>query len=322
MPDLYTRFFPRFLGGNLVARIRVDASKAGIRKDWNSACEEFLRHCRIRNLSPHTAEYYREDLRYTQEILKLQYADELTKDKVDELVLHEMDKGNKVTAINSRLRGLRVFVHFCAEREYMDDFKYPLLKVDQEQKEPYTDEELRKLLKRPRTQSWNEWRCWAAVNMLLATGIRANTLVNMRVGDVDFKENTIFLQKLKNRKQQTLPLSSALRGVLQTYLKLWKWEKDTYLFPTYTNGIMRVSGLQGAIRRYNLDRGVSKTSVHLFRHTFAKNYILAGGGMVQLQAILGHSTLDMTRKYVNLYGQDIVRDFDKLNPLNNILKGN
>ena len=216
-----------------MARIRVDASKAGIRKDWNSACEEFLRHCRIRNLSPHTAEYYREDLRYTQEILKFQYADELTKDKVDELVLHEMDKGNKVTAINSRLRGLRVFVHFCAEREYLDDFKYPLLKVDQEQKEPYTDEELRKLLKRPRTQSWNEWRCWAAVNMLLATGIRANTLVNMRVGDVDFKENTIFLQKLKNRKQQTLPLSSALRGVLQTYLKLWKWEKDTYLFPTY-----------------------------------------------------------------------------------------
>ena len=35
--------------------------------------------------------------------------------------------------------------------------------------------------------------------------------------------------------------------------------------------------------------------------TFAKNYIMAGGGMAQLQAILGHSTLDMTRKYVNLY---------------------
>ena len=46
---------------------------------------------------------------------------------------------------------------------------------------------------------------------------------------------------------------------------------------------------------------------------------LAGGGMMQLQAILGHSTLDMTRKYINLYGNDIQRDFDRLNPLNNIL---
>ena len=42
--------------------------------------------------------------------------------------------------------------------------------------------------------------------------------------------------------------------------------------------------------------------------------------MIQLQAILGHSTLDMTRKYINLYGNDIQRDFDRLNPLNNILK--
>ena len=42
--------------------------------------------------------------------------------------------------------------------------------------------------------------------------------------------------------------------------------------------------------------------------------------MMQLQAILGHSTLDMTRKYINLYGNDIQRDFDRLNPLNNILR--
>ena len=303
-------------------KIRIDASEIGKRKNWSSAQEEFLRHCRLRNLSSHTLEYYRENLCYIQRILKLDYADELTKDKVDELIDHELDKGNKVGAINTRIRGLRVFIHFCAEREYLDDFKYPLMKMDQEQKEPYTDEELKKLLRRPRTEQWNEWRCWAAVNTLLATGIRANTLCNIRVGDVDFKQNTIFLQKLKNRKQQTLPIPSALKSVLQTYLKLWDWKKDSYLFPTYNYGYLSVHGLQGAIRRYNTSRGVSKTSLHLFRHTFAKNYILAGGGMVQLQSILGHSTMDMTRKYVNLYGQDVVRDFDKLNPLNNIVYGN
>lgn len=73
------------------------------------------------------------------------------------------------------------------------------------------------------------------------------------------------------------------------------------------------------MRHYNIARNVSKTSLHLFRHTFAKNYILAGGGLVQLQMILGHSTLDMTRRYINLYGSDVHRDFDKLNPLNNII---
>ena len=305
-----------------MAKIRINASDAGFRKRVSSAQEEFLRHCRLRNLSPRTQEYYRENLSYIRRVLKLEYVDELTKDRVDDLVDHEMNKGNKVVAINSRIRGLRVFIHFCAEREYLDDFKYPLMKVDQEQKEPYTEAELKKLLKRPRSDLWSEWRCWAVINTLLATGIRANTLVNMKVSDVDFKQNIIFLQKLKNRKQQTLPLPTALKGVLQAYLKLWKWTDDSYLFPTCHYGFLNVPSLQGAIRRYNLSRGVSKTSLHLFRHTFAKNYILAGGGMVQLQSILGHSTLDMTRKDVNLYGNDIVKDFERLNPLNNILNGN
>jgi len=209
-----------------VPKIRINASEIGFRKNVSSAQEEFLRHCRLRNLSPRTIEYYRENLNYVRRVLKLEYADELTRERIDDLVAHEMDKGNKVVAINSRIRGLRVFVHFCADREYLDDFKYQLLKTDQEQKEPYTDVELKKLLKRPRSELWNEWRCWAVVNTLLATGIRASTLINMRVGDIDFKQNIIFLKKLKNRKQQTLPLPTELKSVLQTYLKIWKWTED------------------------------------------------------------------------------------------------
>ena len=301
-------------------RIKVKPISEAERKDVSSAVDEYIQNCRLRNLSPRTIEYYWEDLTYFIRCMNLQFADEITREVVDQLVLHEMDKGNRATAINTRLRGIRIFVRFCAERGYLEGFKYPLMKVDQQIKEPYTDEELRRLLKRPRGNKWSEWRSWAAINTFLATGIRANTLINLRVKDVDFKQNIIFLQKLKNRKQQTLPLSKSLKDALQVYLKLWDWNRESYLFPTNSNTQMTVHTLDYSVRRYNHSRGVEKTSLHLFRHTFAKNYILAGGGMVQLQAILGHSTLDMTRKYVNLYGQDVNRDFDNLNPLNNIMR--
>ena len=88
--------------------------------------------------------------------------------------------------------------------------------------------------------------------------------------------------------------------------------------PSYEGNQLNLRSFQGPIRRYNISRGVTKTSVHLFRHTFAKNFILAGGGMVQLQALLGHSTMDMTRHYVNIYGTDLKRNFEMLNPLDNI----
>ncbi|MBQ7938463.1 MAG: hypothetical protein IJ283_08250 [Oscillospiraceae bacterium] len=48
--------------------------------------------------------------------------------------------------------------------------------------------------------------------------------------------------------------------------------------------------------------------------------MIAGGGLVQLHMLMGHSTLDMTRHYVNLYGADLSRDIERLNPLDNIKK--
>ena len=85
----------------------------------------------------------------------------------------------------------------------------------------YTDAELDKLLKRPTGDSFVEWRCWPAINTFLATGIRANTLVYIKISNVDFENDTIHLAKLKNRRQQFVPMSQSLKTALNIYLKLW-----------------------------------------------------------------------------------------------------
>jgi len=81
----------------------------------DKAIEEFLRHCKLKNLSPRTLEYYEEDLWYFKSHVSIQYADEISKEKLEELIEHEMNKGNRVTVINARVRGLRVFFRFCVE---------------------------------------------------------------------------------------------------------------------------------------------------------------------------------------------------------------
>ena len=75
---------------------------------------------------------------------------------------------------------------------------------------------------------------------------------------------------------------------------------------------------QQLVRRYNIKRNVNKTSCHLFRHTFAKQWILAGGDIFRLQKILGHSDLTVTKEYVNMFGQDLQLDFERFNPLDNM----
>lgn len=290
------------------------------RTTFSEAESAFIKHCRVKNLRPRTITYYAEDLNYFHTKVPVKYVDEITQDVFDDFIFQELEAGKKTSSLNTRIRGLRVFFTFCGEREYMKPIAPKLMKTDEEIKEPYTEAELKCLLQKPKSNRWTEWRTWASINYLISTGNRVSTVVNLKISDVNFDEMTIHLRQVKNRHQQFIPMSPALKEVLSDYLRTWEWHNYDYLFPTQEGGEMNVRSFQGAIRRYNISRGVSKTSVHLFRHTFAKNFILAGGGMVQLQALLGHSTMDMTRHYVNLYGLDLQRDYARLNPLDNLIK--
>ena len=60
---------------------------------------------------------------------------------------------------------------------------------------------------------------------------------------------------------------------------------------------------------------VHTTGIHRLRHTFAKQWVLAGNSVVALQKILGHSSLAITQHYVNIMLTDLEEDVNN----NNIL---
>jgi len=87
-------------------RMKVSEDFGRIRLDY--AVNEFIRHCRLRNLSQETQKYYQEDLNYFCRVMELTYADEVDSAAIERFIEHEMDKGNRIAAINSRIRGIRV----------------------------------------------------------------------------------------------------------------------------------------------------------------------------------------------------------------------
>lgn len=67
------------------------------------------------------------------------------------------------------------------------------------------------------------------------------------------------------------------------------------------------------------DAGGKKTSIHLFRHTFARKYLVdCGGNAFTLQKLLGHSMLDMTMHYCAIYDVDLVKNFDEFSSLSQL----
>jgi integrase/recombinase XerD len=196
---------------------------------------------------------------------------------------------------------------------YLVKFEISLIKADKEQKEPYSNENIKKLIRKPnlRNCGFVEHRNWVLVNYLLETGNRLNTVLNLKVEDIDLVNGMVILTKTKNRNSQYNPISETLIKTLTEYLRIYRFENDDYVFINELGEQMTRNSIQHSLARYNKKRGVDKTSIHAFRHTFAKHYITSGGDAFKLQRFLGHSTLDVTLNYVNLYSEDLKEGFDK-----------
>ena len=114
----------------------------------------------------------------------------------------------------------------------------------------------------------------------------------------------------------TIPLSSSMTAILARYMRTRGGKPEDYLFCEDTGEQLTEIALRRSIERYNRSRGVKKTGLHKFRHTFARMYITEiGGNAFKLQKLLGHSTLAMTRHYAAIYDQDLLGGYDDESPL-------
>lgn len=298
---------------------------------YQEAYEMFIQEKEAMNLSKATLRDYRLNLKIASDYFE--FTDEtpvnaITLPEIYRYINHLKNVGVAPATVQTYVRTLRCFVYWCMDenRRYIDPaYKIKLPKAQEEQIKFYNDEEVAALLERPkRNATFNEWRSWAITNWILATGNRASTVLDTRVGDIDFKRKEIILHHTKNGKAQIVPLSSTLEIVIKEYIRLWRKdvEDDAYLFPNIGDEKLGVNSLGAAFKRYCLDRGVTKTSVHGLRHTFARMWVKNNGNLFQLQKLLGHSTLDMTKRYARLFGEDLKDDFDKYSPLDTMSRKN
>lgn len=223
------------------------------------------------------------------------------------------DRGNQDTSVQTKVKSIRTFLYWCMdeERGWIMPYKICLPRADKILKTPYSKEELDSLLMQPRTNDLSEWRTWAAVSFIARTGIRLSSAVNVRWVDIDMEKHICLLRHTKTNEQYYVPIPTDAMLDLMVWQKVCPATREDYVFfSTYTEEKINANGLYQAIRKYNLSRGVEKTSVHLLRHTYATIYLQKGGRAERLQKILGHKTQEMTQRYVHFVTDDILEGID------------
>ena len=242
--------------------------------------------------------------------------DELEDSHLKQMVVNMRNSTLSPSSIASYIRTLKSFLSWC-NTNGKTQVNIKLYHAPETVKETYTEKELKILLKKPNVKSCNftEYRNWVIINLLLNCGCRAKTVRTFLIKDVNLNNQTITYRHTKNGKIQIVPLCSSMVSVLREYMRIRDGKENDVLFPNENNKPLTESGLRQGIENYNTSRGVNKTSIHLFRHTFAQHYLKNGGNSLYLQKILGHTTLAMTKHYCNIYDVDLVKTFDVFSPL-------
>ncbi|WP_082926845.1 tyrosine-type recombinase/integrase [Paenibacillus tuaregi] len=298
--------------------------------DFDCAVYSFLRYCRIRNLSGNTVDFYRDVLKELEKQLASQDVTrpiDITKDNV----LNAMDKkrnekikrGRAETpsdaTMNKLIRGWRAFFNWLHTEGFIDPNPFNgigVIKSERRVIETFSNAQVKALLDAPNRSTFTGYRDYVIMLTLLDTGIRISELASLRVTDINWGDRT-FKVYGKGRKERIVPFSRALEKHLREYVEIRGTVDTDCLFVNIDNGPFKVRGIQQAIQLYGRDARIKgvRVSPHTFRHTFAKMYIMNGGDSFSLQKILGHTSLEIVKMYVNLFSTDVAKQHAKFSPL-------
>ncbi len=152
-----------------------------------------------------------------------------------------------------------------------------------------TDEEMRKLYQ------FSSLELRQIVTVLIHTGMRKGELQNLSWSDLDFERDFIKLTRTKNGKTRYIPMNQVVKRVLLQ--RRIEKESPIWVFP---GPLEKPYNFRKAFDTARKKAGLDDVRIHDLRHTFASHLCMKGAGLMEVKALLGHSSLEMTERYSHL----------------------
>jgi integrase/recombinase XerD len=224
----------------------------------------------------------------------------ITREEFSAFIEHEQDRGLKPISVSTHLRSLSAFFHFLIEREVIHPdvlTRKMRIKVPDSLPRAIDPENVKKLL-----SVIKKSRDRAMIVLLLRTGMRIGEVLNTKLEDVHLDEKRIkIFEAQKNRLGRVVYISNDAEAALKTWLKC-RNSKGQYLFHGPGGRPLCYEAARSMFHKH-LDRAELSHkgyTLHCLRHTFASELLNAGMRLECLQQLLGHRSIEMTRRYARL----------------------
>lgn len=270
-----------------------------------------------KGISTRTEGWYWQSWKVFESVLDAATPDTLTKTELIKVVEALRARDVSPITVNTYARALNAFFKWLhVEGHCMKLVQIPRLKEPETVIATLKPDHIQRLMQ-TRPECHNQRRAQMVALTILDTGLRLKEALAVRRDDVDFDNLLLTVRNGKGGKQRVVPMSCELRKILSKFMSA----------NVSRTGLVFFSGEGSQMLQNNIRRDFGqlcsrvrisgvKGGFHCLRHTFAVNYVRNGGDVFRLQRILGHSTLDMTRRYVDLQTADLQAVHEKLSVLN------
>jgi integrase/recombinase XerD len=230
--------------------------------------------------------------------------------------------------INIRVRTMRAFLRFCYEdKGWLTEpihRRFKPIKAPVDTVEAFEPEEVKRMIAAIDDHQYTQFRTKVQLYVLLDTMARGGELLKIKRKNVDLAKLHIYLEPedTKLRTGRFVPLSVRSAKLLREYMEETEDFGSEHLFLTYEGEPMSEATLREHFSILGRVAGIKdkRVSPHTFRHTGALFYIMNGGDPFSLQKILGHSHMNMVRRYVQMTDMDVQNKHAAHSPLNYVFK--
>jgi integrase/recombinase XerD len=230
--------------------------------------------------------------------------------------------GLSIQTTNARLRFLKTFYNFLFNEEMVNvnpPEQVKFIKEDERIFQPLSEEEIQKILNVPDTSQYPQFRDKCIMYLLYDTGLRIKEAISLSVDDFDISGRRIILpaEKAKGRKSRIIPLSGlVIKMLIELITENQAHFDNRRIFLNWYGEPMAEDTFRRNLKRYVKKAGVTKPfSCHDFRRQSITEMLASGASLFAVQAIVGHSQISTTKKYVHFDEQIIKNQHELYSPL-------
>lgn len=287
----------------------------------------FLQHIKFeKRLSHHTLTAYEADLAQFTAYLKFQYdipePEKADFQQIRSWIVSLSDEGLEKKSINRKIATLRSYYNFLLRRKVIQIdpmLKIKALKADKTLPRYVEEKPMETLLDEVDFgDDFEGLRDKLILELLYGTGIRLSELLNIKINDFNFYNNTLIVLGKRN-KQRIIPMNAPLVGLLKNYLL-----KRNEIAQIPDNQILILTDLgyeaypmliQRIVKKHlNLVTTLEQKSPHVLRHTFATHLLNRGADLNAIKDLLGHSSLAATQIYTHNSIEKIKKIYQNAHP--------